>query len=387
MKISLKLGLLPQLLLVFVVAFFFGEMIPEFYRSLFYTVSVQIQEILIFFLPFVIFSYLFSCFLGFEDNILVFIVSLVIFMVVSNFLSMMYSYGVGVGCFSFIKATAAEINMNGLKHLGCIRLPKIPNDYALISGTSLGVFFFYFRNKTAAKISAFMKNGADFFLKKMFIPVVPLFIFGFMLKMATDGALDHAVKTYAPVFAAAIIASAAYTVFMFGIASRFRFRDWKRYIRNSIPMALTGFSTMSSAATMPLLFDSAEKNTNHSPVVKAYVPATINIHHVGDGIVFPIVMMTTMLTFGMAIPDLSTYLVFAGYYLILKFGAAAVPGGGAMVMMPILTSIMGFDATMQGFMLGLYMLFDPFITVTNTMCNGASVIVFARIFDKRKKAA
>ena len=172
---------------------------------------------------------------------------------------------------------------------------------------------------------------------------------------------------------------------MFALAARFQLGSWKTYIQNSIPMAITGFSTMSSAATMPLLFESADKNTKHSPIVKAYIPATINIHHIGDGVVFPIVMMTTMLTFGMPLPDLSTYLVFVGYYLILKFGAAAVPGGGAMVMMPILASLMGFDATMQGFILGLYMLFDPFITVTNTMCNGASAIMFARIFDKRSE--
>ncbi len=380
MKLSFKLGLLPQLIIVFCAAFFLGDMIPPFYRSLFYTISLQIQEILTFFLPFIIFSYLFACFLGFEDNVLVFIVSLVVFMVVSNFLSMMYAYAVGVGCFSFIKGTAAEMAAHTLKPLMCVKLPKIPNDYALIAGTALGVFFFYFRNKKAQKISDYMKRASDFFLKKIFIPVVPLFIFGFMVKMATEGALHHAVKTYAPVFAAAIVAQAAYIALSFGIAARFRFADWKRYIQNSVPMAITGFSTMSSAATMPLLFDSAEKNTNHSPIVKAYVPATINIHHIGDGVVFPIVMMATLLTFGHPLPDFSTYLLFTGYYLILKFGAAAVPGGGAMVMMPILASVMGFDATMQGFILGLYMLFDPFITVTNTMCNGAAAIVFARIF-------
>lgn len=380
MKLSFKVGLLPQLVGVLLLAFFLGDMIPVFYRSLFYTISVQIQEILTFFLPFIIFSYLFSCFLGFENNVLVFIVSLVVFMVVSNFLSMMYSYGVGIGCFSFIKAGPPPLLGNGLHPLMCVRLPKIPNDWALMAGTVLGLFFFYFRNKTAEKVSAILKTASDFFLKRLFIPIVPLFIFGFMLKMSTEGVLHHAVKAYAPVFAAAIVAMIVYIVLFFSVAARFRMDSFKRYIQNSIPMAITGFSTMSSAATMPLLLDSAEKNTNHSPIARAYIPATVNIHHVGDGIVFPIVMMATLLTFGHPLPDFSVYLLFAGYYLVLKFGAAGVPGGGVMVMFPILSSMMGFDATMQGFILGLYMLFDPFITVTNTMCNGASAIVFSRIF-------
>ncbi len=383
MKLHFRPNLITQLGLSLLVALVFGQMIPEFYRSIFYTISVQIQEILIFFLPFIIFSYLFSCLINFENNIIVFLLSVLAFVLISNFLSLLYSYGIGVGCFSFMKIVHTEIPKNGLQYLGCLRFPKIPNDYALISGTVVGSIFFYFKNQTAMKVSAFLKKGADFFLKKMFIPIVPLFIFGFMLKMASDGILAHTLKAYAPVFIAAILAQIVYIFLMFGIAARFRMSSWKTYVRNSIPMAVTGFSTMSSAATMPLLLDSAERNTNYSPVVRAYIPAAVNVHHVGDGVVLPIVMMATLLTFGMSIPDFSAYLIFSLYYLVLKFGSAGVPGGGVMVMMPILQNLMGFDPTMQGFVMGLYMLFDPFITVTNVMCNGAAAIGFAHIFGKK----
>lgn len=383
MKLRFRLNLITQLAIALLIALLFGHMIPEFYRSVFYTLSVQIQEILIFFLPFIIFSYLFSCLINFENNIIVFLLSVLAFVVISNFLSLLYSYGIGVGCFSFMKIVNAEIPAKGLQCLGCMRLPKIPNDYALISGTIVGSIFFYFKNETAMKVSIFLKKGADFFLKRLFIPIVPLFIFGFMVKMSGDGILADTLTTYAPVFIAAILAQIAYICVMFGIAAQFRMGSWKTYIRNSLPMAVTGFSTMSSAATLPLLLDSAERNTNHSPIVRAYIPAALNVHHIGDGIVLPLVMMVTLLTFGMPLPDFSTYLVFSLYYLVLKFGSAGVPGGGVMVMMPILQSLMGFDPTMQGFVMGLYMLFDPFITVTNVMCNGAAAIGFSHIFRKK----
>ncbi|OFW69906.1 MAG: hypothetical protein A2977_03955 [Alphaproteobacteria bacterium RIFCSPLOWO2_01_FULL_45_8] len=383
MAFKFRLNLITQLGVSVLIALLFGHMIPEFYRSIFYTISVQIQEILIFFLPFIIFSYLFACLINFENNIIVFLLSVLAFVVISNFLSLLYAYELGLGCFSFMKIVNAEIPASGLQSFGCFKLPKIPNNYALISGIVIGSIFFYFKNKTAMKVSAFLKKGADFFLKRMFIPIVPLFIFGFMVKMAGDGILAHTLQAYAPVFIAAILAQIVYICLMFGIAARFRFRVWKTYIRNSLPMAVTGFSTMSSAATMPLLLDSAEKNTNHSPVVRAYIPAAVNVHHIGDGIVLPIVMMATLLTFGMSVPDFSLYLKFCLYYVVLKFGAAGVPGGGVMVMMPILQELMGFDPTMQGFIMGLYMLFDPFITVTNVMCNGAAAVGFAHIFGKK----
>ena len=64
------------------------------------------------------------------------------------------------------------------------------------------------------------------------------------------------------------------------------------------------------------------------------------------------------------------YLIFACYFVMAKFSVAAVPGGGILVMLPILERYLGFDATMLSLITALYILFDPIITCANVLGNG-----------------
>ncbi len=378
-----KINLPLQLLLVLGGVFLFGGLIPEFYKSLFYTISVQLQEILIFFLPFIIFSYIFACLTNFENNVLLFIAVLVGLVVISNFVSVMYAYGVGYGCLSYLGKLSQISNDVTLSSLGNYRLPKVPNNYALIAGLVMGTIFFYYRNPRALKIAVKLRDVSNFFLRKMFVPLMPLFIFGFILKMQHEGLLEVVLKSYGPILISVVVAQLVYIGLFFGVAANFRVRSWRDYLKNAFPSAVMGFSTMSSAATMPLVLQGAEINTKKPSIVQACIPATINIHLIGDGIAMPILMMATLITFGHPLPDFSTYLIFSGYYVLQKFAAAAVPGGGVMILMPILQGFMEFDQPMQGFITTIYILFDPFITLTNVMCNGALAIIFARIFGRK----
>ena len=65
------------------------------------------------------------------------------------------------------------------------------------------------------------------------------------------------------------------------------------------------------------------------------------------------------------------YLIFASYFVLAKFSVAAVPGGGILVMLPILESYLGFDSGMLSLITALYILFDPIITCANVFGNGA----------------
>ncbi len=383
MKKFLKLNLPLQLLLVLVGVFLFGGMIPSFYKSCFYTISLQLQEILIFCLPFVIFSYIFACLTNFENNVLLFIAILLGLVMISNFMSVLYAYGVGIGCLSYLGKLPEITTDVTLLSLGNYRLPKIPNNYALLSGLVVGTIFFYYRNPHALKLAIKMRDASNFFLRKMFVPLMPLFIFGFMLKMQHEGLLETVLESYGPILISVVVAQLIYIGLFFGVAANFRVSSWKEYLKNAFPSAVMGFSTMSSAATMPLVLQGAETSTKKPTIVQACVPATINIHLIGDGIAMPILMMATLVTFGYPLPDFSTYLIFSGYYVLQKFAAAAVPGGGILILMPILQGFMYFDEPMQGFITTIYIFFDPFITLTNVMCNGAFAIIFARLFGKK----
>jgi Na+/H+-dicarboxylate symporter len=63
-----------------------------------------------------------------------------------------------------------------------------------------------------------------------------------------------------------------------------------------------------------------------------------------------------------------------------KFSVAAVPGGGILVMLPILESILGFNAEMLSLITALYIFFDPIITAANILGNGSFALAFERLF-------
>ena len=134
---------------------------------------------------------------------------------------------------------------------------------------------------------------------------------------------------------------------------------------------------MSSAASMPLTIIGTEKNAKNKDLVHTVVPATVNIHLIGDCIAIPCFAFAILKNFDIAQPDVATYFMFSIYFVIAKFSVAAIPGGGIIVMLPILEQYLGFNSNMLSLITALYILFDPIITSANVLGNGA----FAKIID------
>jgi len=134
---------------------------------------------------------------------------------------------------------------------------------------------------------------------------------------------------------------------------------------------------MSSAATMPLTIIGAENNVKNKSLVESVIPATVNIHLVGDCFATPILAYAVLKNFGLDEPSLMNYIIFVLYFVLAKFSVAAIPGGGILVMLPILEIYLGFTGEMMSLITALYILFDPVITCANVLGNGA----FAKIID------
>ena len=91
-----------------------------------------------------------------------------------------------------------------------------------------------------------------------------------------------------------------------------------------------------------------------------------------------------MKSFGVAEPGFLSYLIFAAYFVMAKFSVAGVPGGGILVMLPVLESYLGFNGEMLSLITALYILFDPVITCANVLGNGGFAITIERFFKTEK---
>ena len=99
----------------------------------------------------------------------------------------------------------------------------------------------------------------------------------------------------------------------------------------------------------------------------------------------PIFAFAIMKSFGVAAPEFSTYILFAVYFVLAKFSVAAVPGGGILVMLPILETHLGFTSEMLSLITALYILFDPVTTAANVLGNGGIAMGIGNFMKTKEK--
>lgn len=385
---KIKNFVMPIILLICVLfSIFFGEYIPYNLKSFFYSISLTIKELLIFFLPFIIFSLVFNSIRKLETNALKFIAIIIPLICFSNFINTILSYMTSIlfNWFGMIKSVA-KVNQESslLIPIFPINIPKIiSNDSALILGCILGLISGFFKADVFRKISNTFNSFQKYFFK-ILTPIMPLFIIGTSLKLQHDGMLSTICKDYFPILLVFIISAYGVVLTQFILLSSCNFKKFILYLKNILPAVITGFGSMSSAAALPLSIKAAENNSLNKENAAIIIPATVNVHLAGDCFFIPMISIAVMISFEIDIPTFSNYLIFAFYFMLAKFAIAAVPGGGILVMLPILQKYLGFNTDMLGLITALYILFDPIITACNVAGNGSMAIIFDKILCRTK---
>ncbi len=366
-------------------AILFNSWIPAEVQSVFFALGLSIKSAIMFLLPFVIFSLLFKTAAHLAKSATKIILFLLAAVCCSNFISTMVSYNIGTWIHHFNLSLEIPKGLHELKAAWNLTLPQwISNAHAMFGGLASGILLSLIKPKLADKVAAWLDRMTGVILKG-FILAMPCFIAGFAMKLAHDGMIQKIISDYAVIFVVIVLALLAYISFLYFLANRFRAGLFWKSVRNMLPAAAAGFGSMSSAAAMPLTIIGAEKNSNLPDVARAVIPATVNIHLIGDCFAIPIFAFAVLQNFGMGQPELFAYMTFAFYFVMAKFSVAAIPGGGIIVMLPILESYLGFNAEMMSLITALYILFDPLITCANVLGNGAFSMLFSRLFGNSRK--
>jgi Na+/H+-dicarboxylate symporter len=377
-----------QLLVCLIGGLLIGDYLSNEVISYFFSISCVLKDILIFILPAVIFSYLFAAILSFERQAPMLIVAVVLCVILSNAATVLTAYGVSKIALPFLGCeTLTNLNVSKeiIKPIWNLSLPSLLSpDRAMLGGVIAGLIA-SFMQKPAIKDFAFrLRDLATMGLKKGFIPFLPLYVLGFVLKLDRDGALGVLLQNYGRIFVLGCLLIVVYIGFMYALAANFRWHRFVGYLREMLPAGVTGFSTMSSAATMPLTLTATEKNLNNREYANFVIPATVNIHMVGDGLNIALTGLALLTITGHPLPDFSTYLVFVFYYCITKFSAAGIPGGGVIVILPVIQAHLGLSPEATSMLATIYILQDPILTAANVMGNGAFALLTGKLLKKAK---
>jgi Na+/H+-dicarboxylate symporter len=215
------------------------------------------------------------------------------------------------------------------------------------------------------------------------VPIMPLFIIGTALKLQHDGVLVQIFERYLPILLIFVASAYCFVLLQYFALAGFNLSKTITYLKNVFPATITAFGSMSSASALPLSIKAAEENSKQQSNASVIIPATVNIHLVGDCFFIPMVAIAVMASFNVGIPNAFDYVIFAVHFVLAKFAVAAVPGGGILVMLPILQQYLHFSPEMLALITAVYVLFDPLITACNVGGNGAFAILFDKITHLR----
>lgn len=368
-----------QLVFVIGIVILFGQWIPFGIVKGLYTFSLLFKELLGLILPFMVFFFVLAGILSFKRNAPLILAILLVSIFCSNALVSLISYGAvqllssNISCepISDIIPTYASI-----EPFFSITLPSLINAlHALIAAIVLGLLFSFMPSITVQNGVLRIKEWIEALLKYGFIPFLPLYIFGFLLKIRYEGMLACVMRQYGTAFLLIVSLQYIYIFWLYFVAAGFSIRRTLESIKNALPSYITAFSTMSSTIAIPLSVQGAEKNTGNKELAQVAMPIMANVHLLGDSFVTPILALVTMLVFQGILPPISHYIVFVFYFCIAMFAASGIPGGGILVMIPILKSELNFSAQMISVVMTIYFLLDSFGTGANVMGDGALVII------------
>jgi Na+/H+-dicarboxylate symporter len=261
--------------------------------------------------------------------------------------------------------------------------PLVKNDIALISGVVFGLICSISRlTHFVERISEILSVLANIVLKKIICPILPVFVLGFIMKMQHEGSLLLIMREYSTLLLLVAILTYGYMFIVVFFLSKRSVKDSMEKFRNILPGVLIGLFSMSSAAAIPSTIEGSEKNLSNKNIARFVVPATANMHLLGDCFAIPIIGLALIVSFGHVLPSCSEYLVFTLYGVIAKFAAAGIPGGSAIIFLPIFENVFGFSAPMLTALTAIYVLFDPIATSSNVFGHGMFAILFEKIYNK-----
>lgn len=188
---------------------------------------------------------------------------------------------------------------------------------------------------------------------------------------------------YAKVFALYLVVSIIYFFVFFSIYAYLagRKKGVKTFWRNAIEPSITALATCSSAACIPVNIKAAKNMGVSDTLANIIMPIGVNIHKDGSVIGGIYKIMFLFAIFGRDITSINSLAIILGSGLLIGAVVGAVPGGGAIGEMLIL-SIFGFPQEALAIMLVIATIIDAPATLLNSAGNTVCTMIISKFVEK-----
>jgi Na+/H+-dicarboxylate symporter len=255
---------------------------------------------------------------------------------------------------------------------------------ALVLAFVLGLGATKIHSKSLMAVIVDVKEIISYFIAQVIIPLLPLYIFGVFLGMASNDEVLNTLLIFAKVIGVIFVLHIFLLVLQFTIAGLISKKNPFRLLGNMLPAYFTALGTASSAATIPVTLAQTKKNGVSDEVSSFVIPLCATIHLSGSTLKIVSCALALILMTG-GNHDIGLFTEFILMLGITMIAAPGVPGGAIMAALAILSSILGFDEMQLSLMISLYIAMDSFGTACNITGDGAIAVVVDTLTARNKK--
>ncbi|WP_426348107.1 dicarboxylate/amino acid:cation symporter [Alloiococcus sp. CFN-8] len=388
-----KIGLIPKLLAGIVLGIAFGAFAPKFIVSLLATFNHIFGNFLGFAIPLIILGFVVSGIadLGAGAGKLLGITTGIAYF--STIVAGSFAYMVSVTIFKPIVAQTASLTADNPEHsllpslfeLSMPPLMEVMTALILAFLLGLGIATLKGKSETLYNISVEFQKIMEKTISAVIVPMLPLHIMGIFANMTYAGEVTRILSVFWKVFLIVIAMHLIIIVVQFAIACMIGKKNLVTTLKNQIPGYITAIGTQSSAATIPVNLQCAEKNGVSKGIREFVVPLCATIHLSGSTITLTSCAMAVMMINNMSytLPQMLGFIAMLGVTMV---AAPGVPGGAVMAALGILQSMLGFSEAQTALMIALYITQDSFGTACNVSGDNAIAIIVDALQGKNKKS-
>ena len=380
---KLHVGLLSRIIIAIILGIVLGLFLPSAIVRLFTTFNSIFGEFLSFCIPLIILGLVTIAIADIGKNAgrMLFITAIIAYgaTLFSGFLA----YFTGANIFPLLISPQSSIDnitqANELLPYFTISIPPLMNVMtALILSFLLGLCISKIKTNTLRDGAREFQEVIIMLINKVIIPLLPVYIFGIFLNMTCTGQVSSILLVFAKIIGVIFILHIFLLVFQYIIAGAIVKRNPFKLLIRMLPAYFTALGTQSSAATIPVTLEQTEKNGVSKDVAGFVIPLCATIHLSGSTMKIVACALALMIMQGVSF-DLATFAGFIFMLGITMVAAPGVPGGAIMASLGVLSSILGFDESMQALMIALYIAMDSFGTACNVTGDGAIALVMDKI--------
>lgn len=388
----MKFGLIPRLIIGIITGILIGLVAPQWLLSVTETGRTLLGNIINFFIPLIIFSFIAYSIAQLSKNA---------GKLLSFTLILSYADTV-IAC--TIAALAAYLIIPGIVQgrtfsepgANSVPVPFVEIEFppfmdimsALVFAIVIGLAASLGKANIISKVVEELKGIIDIVIKKFIIPVIPFFIFFIFTGIAAAGEVSGAIVIFGQMLIVIVVLQIVWLAIEYTVASAYTQTNPIQAIKIMLPAYFTAMGTMSSAATIPVSLRQGKKLPKMNKRIAEFVmPLCANIHSAGAAFTLTISAVTVTLITQGSLPEISLISIFILVLAIILTGAAGVPGGSVLATLGILQSILGFNEVALGLMLALFMVQDTLGTATNITGDGAIAMIVNKIFGNDEKDA